>query len=148
VTYQAPAGVNLGTTYTQYAGPWTGPLIDQLSKSDPEVTQYGPPRIRLDNGSTAANPLATIYRFVGEDRGDGQVQAPAVKALGLKIGKRFNFWQERELEVSGSIFNLFNWGDHHQYTYSSANRVFSRNFLQLRNLQLARAFQLTFIFRF
>ncbi len=94
------------------------------------------------------NPLATVYRFVGETRGDGQIQAPSIKALGLKIGKRIGLSSDRELELAANVFNLFNWGNHHQYTYAAANRVFSPNFLQMRNLQLARALQLTAIFRY
>jgi hypothetical protein len=139
--------VNLAASYTQNAGPWTGVLIDKLSRSDPEVTQYGPPRIRLENGRTAPNPLATVYRIVGEDRGDAQVQAPAIKSLGLKVGKRFRFWEGRELELAASIFNVLNWGDFHQYDYT-ANRVYSPTFLQMRNLQTARALQLTVLFRY
>ncbi len=108
----------------------------------------GPPRIRLENGLWAPNPLATVYRFVGEDRSDGQVQAPSIKSFGLKVGKRFRIGGQRELEVAANIFNLFNWGDHHQYRYGSANAVYSPNFLQLRNLQTARSLQLTAIFRY
>ena len=147
-TYLVPGGVTLAASYTQNAGPWSGPLMDRLAKNDPDVTQYGPPRVPLENGLWAPNPLATVYRFVGEDRADGQVQAPTIRSLGLKIGKRFRIGGRRELEVAANIFNLFNWGDHHQYSYNSANAVYSPNFLQLRNLQTARSLQLTAIFRY
>ena len=79
---------------------------------------------------------------------DGQVQAPTIRSLGLKIGKRFRIGSRQELELAANIFNVFNWGDHHQYTYNSANAVYSPNFLQLRNLQTARSLQLTAIFRY
>ncbi len=102
-------------------------------------------RIPLENGLWAPNPLATVYRFVGEDRAAGQVQAPAIKSLGLKIGKRFRLGSERELELAA---NIFNWGDHHQYRYAAANAVYSPILLQLRNLQTARALQLTAVFRY
>jgi hypothetical protein len=147
-TYLAPLGITLAASYTQNAGPWTGPLIDRLPRNDPEVIQYGPPRIRLENGTTQPNPLATVFRFVGSDRGDGQVLAPAIKALGVKVGKRFGFGESRELEVAANIFNVFNGGNHHQYVYSCSHCVFSPNFLQLRNLQLARSLQLTAVFRY
>lgn len=112
------------------------------------MTQYGPKRVRLENGRWAPNPLATVYRFAGEDRADGQIQARAIKSLGLKIGKRFRLGGNQELEAAANFFNLFNWGDHHQYTYSQANAVYSPNFLQMRNLQPARALQLNGIFRY
>jgi hypothetical protein len=147
-TYLVPGGFTLAASYTHNAGPWTGPLIDRLAKNDPDVTQYGPARIPLENGSTQRNPLATVYRFVGETRGDGQIQAPSIKALGLKIGKRFRLGGARELEVAANVFNLFNWGNHHQYTYAGTNLLFSPNYLQMRNLQLARALQLTALFRY
>jgi hypothetical protein len=79
-TYLAPGGITLAASYTQNAGPWSGPLIDRLPPNDPDVTQYGPSRIQLENGLWAPNPLATVYRFVGEDRSDGQVQAPSLTA--------------------------------------------------------------------
>ena len=147
-TYYAPGGITLAASYTQNAGPWSGPLIDRLPRNNPDVTQYGPPRIRLENGLWAPNPLATVFRMVGEDRADGQVQAPPIKSLGLKIGKRFRWGSNREIELAANIFNVFNWGNHHQYTYAQANAVFSPNFLQMQNLQLARALQLTAIFRY
>jgi hypothetical protein len=147
-TYLAPWGITLAASYTQNAGPWTGALIDRLSPKDPEVTQYGPARIRLEDGTTQANPLATVYRFVGSDRGDGQIQAPSIKALGLKVGKRFRFGESRELEVAANIFNVFNWGNNQQYSYYCSNCVFSSNYLQMRSLQLARSLQLTAVFRY
>ncbi len=58
-------------------------------------------------------------------RSDGQVQAPPIKSLGLKIGKRFRLGGNREIELAANIFNVFNWGNHHQYTYAQANAVSS-----------------------
>jgi hypothetical protein len=52
------------------------------------------------------------------------------------------------VEVAGNIFNLLNGGDYTQFTYSSAYQTWSPNFLQMRNRQPARAFQLTTVFRF
>jgi hypothetical protein len=135
-------------SYTQNAGPWTGTVIDRLDSDNPEITQYGPSRGDLANGSTFSNPLATVYRIVGSDRGERQIQAPAIKNLGLKVSKIFSLGGTREFEVGANIFNLFNWGDFHQYTYSSANRIFSPNFAQMRSLQAPRGLQLLFRFRY
>ena len=147
-TYLAPAGVVVAASYTHMAGLWNGPLLDRLSRNDPDVTQYGPPRVPLGNGRTAANPLATVFRFAGDDRGDGQVRAPDVKSLGLKIGKRFSLGGRRELELAGNIFNLFNGGNHYDYNYVFSNKVYSPRYAELKNLQPARAFQCTLYFRF
>jgi hypothetical protein len=50
--------------------------------------------------------------------------------------------------VAGNIFNLLNAGDFTQYTYNSAYQSWSPNFLEMRNRQPARAFQLTLVGRF
>ena len=162
-TWRAPGDIVVGASFTSNAGPWSGALIDKLSSSDPEVTQFGPKKIILADGSNQSNPLATVYRLVGEDRGsgcelttlpdngtfcDGQARLPAVNTLGLNVGKVFHFATTQEFEVTASIFNVFNSSKHHQFTYSFANRVFSSNYAQQRNLQAAQALQLTFRWRF
>ena len=148
---------------TSNAGPWSGALITRLNSGDPDVTRFGPSRIELANGQTQANPLASGFRLVGENRGegcdpsslpdngvscDGQARAPTINSLGLKIGKIFRLGNSQEFEVSGNLFNLLNSSDHHQFTYSNANRTFSGNFAQLRSLQAAQAFQLSLLWRF
>jgi hypothetical protein len=111
------------------------------------VLRFGPASFRLANGSTAANPLATRNRYVFSNRGEGQVQAPMITTVGLKIGKLIRY-QRYSLEIAGNIFNLLNGGDYTQYSYNSAYQSWSPNFLQMRNRQPARAFQLTTVFRF
>jgi hypothetical protein len=159
-TYHAPYGVTLAASYTILAGPWSGPIVDLLPANDPQLAVYGPATFRLANGTTASNPLATRMRFVGTSepgvfrdldkvtRGDGQVQAPAVKTLGLKIGKNVRLGGNRVVELAGNLFNLLNNGDYTQYNYSGANERFNPNFLQMRNQQAARAFQATVVFKF
>jgi hypothetical protein len=148
---------------TLTAGPWSGAIIERLNKNDPEVTQYGPARIELDDGSTQSNPLATVYRLVGDIRGtgcenttipdngtycDGQVRAPNINTLSIKIGKTFKLGGTREFELGANIFNIFNWSGNHQFTYSAANRTYSANYAQLRSLQAPQGVQLTFRYRF
>lgn len=158
-TWRAPGDITIAGSFTSNAGPWSGALIDNPG-ADPI---YGPDRVTLADGSTQPNPLATVYRLVGADRGtgceltslpdngvscDGQARAPAINTLGLKIGKIVRLGETSEFEIGGNFFNLLNSSGHHQFTYSAANRTFSNNYAQLRSLQSTRAFQLTAIFRF
>lgn len=159
-TYHAPFGVQVAASYTILAGPWSGPIVDLLPANDPRLAVYGPATFRLANGTSASNPLATRMRFVGAangataadldrvTRGEGQVQAPAVKTLGLKIGKVVKLGGARQIELAGNIFNLLNEGNYTQYNYSGANERFNPNFLQMRNQQAARGFQATVVFKF
>lgn len=158
-TYHAPYGVILAASYTILAGPWTGPIVDLLPANDPALAVFGPSNFRLATGSSANNPLATRMRFVGSappgqfpgnvTRGDGQVQAPAIKTLGLKVGKTIRLGGSYQVELAGNILNLLNNGDYTQYNYNGANERFNTaNILQMRNQQAARAFQGTVVFRF
>jgi len=144
----APLGLTVAGTYTIQAGPWSGAILYRLPANDPAIAVFGPTTFRLPNGTTVANPLSTRNRYVYRTRGEGQFQAPAIHTVGLKIGKRVNLGGSREVEVAGNIFNLLNGGDYTQFTYSSAYQTWSPNFLQMRNRQPARAFQLTTVFRF
>src|SRR5438445_3775112 len=137
-TYMAPLGIALAGSYTIEAGPWSGAIVKLLDVNDPTLALFGPGR--TSNGQT--NPLSTRMRFVYPTRGEGQVMAPAVKTLGLKIGKKFHLGGGRNVEVAANIFNLLNAGDFTQYNYNGANEVFNQaNFLQMRNQQPARALQ-------
>jgi hypothetical protein len=116
---------------------------------DPQLAVYGPLTFTLANGTSASNPLSTRMRFVFPTRGEGQVQAPAIKTLGLKVGKSITLGRVTSVELAGNLFNLLNDGNYTQYNYSGANERFNTaNFLQLRNQQAARAFQATAVFRF
>jgi hypothetical protein len=157
-TYHAPYGVILAGSYTILAGPWSGPIVDLLPANDPSLAVFGPATFTLPNGTTQSNPLSTRMRFTGgpvpiganpnPTRGEGQVQAPAIKTLGLKIGKTFRLGGSHQIEVAGNIFNLLNDGNFTQYNYSGANERFNPVFLQLRNQQAARGFQATAVYRF
>jgi hypothetical protein len=148
-TYHAPYGVILAGSYTILAGPWTGPIVFQLPANDPAIAVFGPPTFTLANGTTASNPLATRMRFAYPTRGEGQVQAPAIKTLGLKMGKTVKLGGSREVELAGNLFNLLNDGNYTQYNYNGANEQFNTaNYLAMRNQQPARGFQATAVFRF
>ena len=142
-TYLLPLDITAGVSYTGNAGPWSGPVLDRLAADDPEVTQYGPGQ--ANNGEP--NPLATRFRFVGQDRGDLQVQSPTIHTIGLSAGKIFDIGQ-MQLETTVQFFNLMDAYNHNQFTYSSANRTYSPNFLQLRSRQNARTMLLRTTLRF
>jgi hypothetical protein len=144
--WRAPLDLTVAGNVTVQAGPWSGAILQRLAAPDPI---YGPGSFRIGNTTaTEANPLATRNRYVYETRGEGQIQAPAIVAAGLKIGKVVKLGSAREVEVAGNIFNLLNGGDFTQFTYNSAYQSWSTNFLQMRNRQPARAFQLTTVLRF
>jgi hypothetical protein len=145
--WQAPWGINVAGSATFQAGPWSGSPLYQLSATDPDVLRYGPSRFTLANGSTAPNPLATRNRYVFSNRGEGQVQAPMITTVGLKVGKVLRY-QRYQVEVAGNFFNVLNGGDYTQYSYNSAYQSWSSNFLLMVNQQPARAFQLTIVGRF
>ena len=145
--WQAPWGIMVAGNLTVQAGPWSGSPLYQLAANDPDVLRYGPSTVTLANGSTQPNPLATRNRYVFSDRGEGQLRAPTINTVGLKLGKviKFNRYQ---VEVAGNVFNLLNAGDYTQYSYNSAYQSWSSNFLLMVNQQPARAFQLTVVGRF
>ncbi len=158
-TWKAPKGFLVAASFNMTAGPWSGPVVDQLAANDPDVTKYGPAAVVLANGTTQSNPLATRLRFVRAEcptpattaclgTREDQVRQPAVKSLGVKVGKTIKLGGTREIEVAGNVFNLLNEGNYWQYNYSGANEKFNPNFLQMRNQQPARAFQLTGVLRF
>jgi hypothetical protein len=145
--WQAPWGINVAGNLTVQAGPWSGSPLYQLSATDPDVLKYGPATFTLANGSTTPNPLATRNRYVFSNRGEGQVKAPTINTVGLKIGKVLKY-QRYQVEVAGNLYNLLNGGDYTQYSYNSAYQSWSSNFLLMVNQQPARAFQLTIVGRF
>jgi hypothetical protein len=152
-TWQAPMGFLVASSFTMWAGPYSGPVTDLLPADHPDVTRFGP--AVMPNGQS--NPLSTRQRFVEVDCApaasclgtrDSQVEAPPVKAIGLKVAKTFKLGHAREFEVAGNFFNLFNAGNYTEFNYSGTGEKFNPNFLQLRNQQPARALQLTGVVRF
>ncbi len=147
-TWMAPLGLTVAGSYTMQAGPWSGSPLYRLPANDPQIAVFGPASFKLPNGSTQSNPLATRNRYIYRNRGEGQFQAPAIHTVGLKVGKRFRLGGQRDIEIAGNIFNLLNAGDFTQFSYNSAYQTWSSLFLEMRNRQQARAFQLTLVGRF
>ena len=123
-TWFAPWGLVVAASYTQQAGPWPGHILTRLAATDPDVTRFGPATIPVAGG-VQSNPLATTIRIKYPTRGDGQeqYQAPPVKAINLKVGKKLRLADRREVEVSANVFNLANAA----ITGSTTSRTRARN---------------------
>ena len=101
----------------------------------------------MANGLTAANPLATTIRFAYPTRGEGQIRNQSVKALQVKVGRRFNLGPQ-EIEAAVNVFNVQNAGDFQQYATGANRKYAPADFLRKFNRQPPRAFQVTIIDRF
>jgi hypothetical protein len=147
--WNAPASFVVSANYTIMAGPYSGPIIDQIAANSPQIAQFGPGTVVSSTGARQPNPLATRIRFYHKDRGDGQVKAPDVYTLNLKVGRTFGTGTGREVEVAANIFNALNGGDYTEYARTGANRIYNpQNFLTYTNPQTPRALQLEATVRF
>ena len=144
--WSAPWRISVGGSYVIQAGGYVGPLLIQLPANDPQVTQFGPSTVRLANGTTQPNPLATRIRFQGPTRSDGQIRNEDVKYLQLKIGRVFRFGNQ-SIEPAANIFNMFNTGANSQWN-TGANQLYSPNYLARFNRHPPRSLQLSLAFKF
>ena len=141
--YFAPWSVRVAASYIIQAGGYIGPLIRQIAAADPI---FGPGSIRLANGTTQPNPLATTWRFVNATRGDGQFLNETARYLQLNLGRAFSFGNQK-LEAGLGIFNVFNTGAHTQWN-TGAQRVGTALYQSRFNRHPPRAFQITAAFKF
>ena len=118
----------------------------RLDANDPQVTQFGPATVRLANGLTQPNPLATRLRFQGATRSDGQIRNDDAKYLQLKIGRVFKFGTQ-SFEPALNIFNAFNTPANTQWGVG-ANQTYSPNYLNRFNRHPPRALQLSMAYKF
>ena len=147
--YNAPKGIVLSGSFFIQAGPWSGPIFEEFDEYTDELAAiYGPEEVVSPTGRTEDNPLATLVRFKFATRDEGQVRLEDVMTLNLRVGKKFSLTDRLELELAGQLFNPFNWGEHHQYTYDGANNVNDANYLEPHNRQQPRTYQLFAAFRF
>jgi len=144
----APLGITVAGSYALQAGPWSGAILYQLPANDPDIARFGPATFESPGGRTFTNPLSTRNRYVYPTRGEGQVRAPGIHTVGLKIGKRVALGGPHSVELSLNVLNLLNGGDFTQFSYNSAYQSWSPNFLQMRNRQPARQMQFTAVYRF
>ena len=141
--YFAPMGIKVAGSYVIQAGGYLGPVLIQLPTGDPG---FGSGQIRLANGTTQPNPLATAWRFAYPTRSEGQVLNEATRYLQLNIGREFGVGSHR-FETTLGIFNVFNTGAHTQWN-DGANVLDSPNYLSRFNRHPPRAFQLNLRYRF
>ena len=113
--WHAPAGFLVSSSYTIMAGPWNGPVIDQLPANSPQLAPFGPATVTSSTGARQPNPLATRIRFYYPTRGEGQVKAPDVHTINVKVGKMFVLGPRASLELSANVFNLLNAGNYTEY---------------------------------
>ncbi|MDQ3170254.1 MAG: TonB-dependent receptor [Acidobacteriota bacterium] len=150
-SWTGPYGILLGSNYTFMSGPYSGPIIDRISASDP---RFGPTTVRLSNGRVVANPLATRDRFVYPTRGEGQIKLPALQVLNARVGKTFQFGTRR-VDLSLDVFNVTNNGAFQEFFIGQSNLRYSPNFIldangeiRANNRQFARAAQVLARFSF
>ena len=124
----------------------TGPVVTRLAAADPA---FGPASITKSNGQTVSNPLFTPIRFVGPNRGDGQIGAETLQTLNLRVGRTFKFGGLEKIDVAFDVFNALN-GDTFQQFKSGGNQTYNANFgtaadgtIQGQSRQFARAGQLS-----
>lgn len=141
--YFAPAGIKVAASYVVQAGGYLGPVVIQNPTGDP---LFGPSTVRLANGTTQSNPLATAWRFANGTRSDGQVRNETARFLQLQLGREFRFGGQR-IETTLGIFNVFNTGAHTQWN-DGANRLNSPLYLSRFNRHPPRAFQITVGYKF
>jgi hypothetical protein len=141
--YFAPWDVRIAASYVIQAGGYLGPVVIQNATGDPI---FGPGQVRLANGTTQANPLATSWRFAYGTRSDGQIRNETTRYLQLNLGRTFKFGRQ-SVETGLGIFNVFNTGAHTQWN-SGANRLNNDLYLTRFNRHPPRAFQITLGYKF
>jgi len=125
------------------AGGYLGPVKIQNATGDP---LYGPGTVRLANGTTASNPLATAFRFAYGTRSDGQVKNEINRYLQVQIGRNFKVGPH-QIDAGFGIFNVFNSGAFTQWD-TGANILNSPLYLSRFNRHPPRQFQVTATYRF
>ena len=142
----APWGISVGGSYVIQAGGYVGPLLSRLDATDPQLAVFGPATVRLANGTTQPNPLATRLRFKGPTRSDGQIRNDDAKYVQLKIGRTFKFGRQ-SFEPAVNIFNMLNTGANTQWN-TGANQTYSPNYLARFNRHPPRSLQLSMAYKF
>lgn len=125
VIYMAPWNFVVASTVSAQSGLLTGPVVTRIAAADP---RFGPGTIRLSNGRVVPNPLATTVRFAFSNRGEGQIQGPAIVSWNARVGRDFRLGARR-LEAALDIFNITNRGAVQSFL-GGGNQTYSPNFAQ------------------
>jgi outer membrane receptor protein involved in Fe transport len=140
--YHAPWSMRVSASYIIQAGGYLGPVIQTVT-ADPI---YGPGTVRLANGTTQPNPLATTWRFANATRSDGQLRNETARYLQLNIGRSIKLGRQ-SLEPAIGIFNVFNNGAFTQWN-TGAQRLNTPLYLSRFNRHPPRAIQITVAHKF
>ena len=123
VVYMAPWNLIFASTISAQSGLLTGPVVTRIAAADP---RFGPPTVQLSNGRVVSNPLATTIRFANANRGDGQVEGPAIASWNARAGRDFRIGRRR-LEAALDVFNITNRGAVQSFL-GGGNQTYSPNF--------------------
>ena len=123
VVYMAPWDFVVAGTFSAQTGLRSGPVVTRVAAADP---RFGPSTVTLSNGRVVSNPLATTIRFAFGDRGEGQVEGPAIVAWNARAGRDFRFGARR-IEVAFDVFNITNRGAVQSFL-GGGNQTYSPNF--------------------
>ena len=123
VVHMAPWNIVLASTLSAQSGTRSGPVVTRIAAADP---RFGPSTITLSNGRVVSNPLATTIRFANANRGEGQIEGPAIVSWNARMGRDFRFGSRR-LEVSLDVFNITNRGAVQSFL-GGGNQTYSPNF--------------------
>lgn len=140
--YFAPWSVRVSASYVIQAGGFLGPVVIARG-SDPI---YGPGQIRLANGTTQSNPLATTWRFNYATRSEGQIRNETARYLQLNLSRTIKFGRH-SVDGGLGIFNVFNNGAFTQWN-TNAQRISTPLYLGRFNRHPPRAFQITMAYKF
>ncbi len=139
-----PWGLTFAANYTYQSGPWSGPIVKNLSGPDPA---FGPSTVVLSNGRSVSNPLATVVRFAFPTRSDGQFHLDALHVLNLRFARATSLGEHRKLWVMFDLFNVTN-GGANQGLVSGGNVLGTANYGIGQNRQVPRAGQIGAKFTF
>ena len=142
-TFNTSFGLTAALSYSYQSAPYSGPIVKRIAAADPA---FGPATVRLSNGRTVSNPLATTVRFAYATRGEGQFKLESLQNLNLRLGYNLKV-RGQKIETALDIFNVTNRGAYEQFL-DGANQQYSPNYGLGRARQIPRVFQASFRYAF
>lgn len=144
VVYRGHSDWVVAANFQIQAGWYSGPIVKRIQAPDPS---FGPPTVRLSNGRVVSNPLATVFRFVGATRSDGQLKAPVKYDLSFRVARVLRL-RGLQIEPGLDVFNLTNHDGYERFRAGDAQQIQSPNYGKPDALQAPRAAQLSLRLRF
>jgi hypothetical protein len=122
--YNGPWDLTFASNLVFLSGPYSGPIVNRIAAPDP---QFGPSSVRLSNGRTVSNPLATTIRFGYATRGDGQIKAPNLIIWNARVGRSFKVRSQQRLSIALDGINVLN-HDADQQFQGGGNQLYSSTY--------------------